>query len=925
MKAGYIALMIVLLSATMGWSQTNIKGQIKDQEGHGVVAANVSIYSIPDSSFVTGTMTDTSGNFSIELEEEGKMMLKTTYIGLLPYVKNFTAEDGKTLEVGVIELQEDEEVLETVEVKDRITRVEMNGDTTEFNVNALKLNQSAVLEDVIKQLPGVTFQNGQLMANGQPVTRITIDGQDFFGNDVVIALKNLPAEMIDKIQIFAQNDDKNNTNVIQEQGLNLVTKDGMKKGIFGRLSAGAGTQNRFLGDGMLNFFKPKTRLTVFFMSNNINQQNFDFDEVTQNTEQGYESFYNLYAGNDDGIATTSALGLNFNHKFKKGVQLGLSYLINYRDLYNTENSREQYFNTTSDVQEYNQESDYRKYALQQIISSSIRWDRDSTIEFRFQPKFSIFNQSDNTSLTGINSLDGVTRLNQIMTALHTENSGWKSENEFRFNYKFRKNMERRIRASGEVNYENNTSLYQLNSENYYYQNDSTDLIRQNSDAINKGWSADAQINYTEPFGDLFSMGVGFNFDYENGTSNWETFEYNPMTNKYDLVDTSLTNNFKRNEAKYAPQLSFHFNNKSINAWAGVRTEFSQIFLEQDFPTISEVSRDFFNVLPYAGIRFQAGRAFTLSLWYHTRTDLPSTSQLQPLVNNVNPLFISTGNPNLNRTYRHSVGLYLRGYHQKTSQSYSAHISYNYEMDYLGKSRYLITADTIINGVNVGEGVQFSLPQNFESAQRLNYFFNYTIPISKAGFSVNFTTNGAYNLYPGLVNGLESETRSFNTYNRLALNSTFSQEIQIELAGGMSYNLTINNLQSRNNEYFNYFASLGAEYESKFGLHIQSEVEFNSRQGLGSEFDRNVFLWTAELGYRFFKKNTLEVSIGAYDILNQNVGIYRNVDEVKIRDVEDTVLKQFFYLKLTWNLRFFKGGATEEDAKGGGGGRYWRHH
>lgn len=925
MKAGYIALMIVLLSTTMGWSQTNIKGQIKDQEGNGVVAANVSIYSMPDSSFVTGTMTDTSGNFSIELEEEGKMMLKTTYIGLLPYVKNFTTEDGKTLEMGVIELQEDEEVLETVEVKDRITRVEMNGDTTEFNVNALKLNQSAVLEDVIKQLPGVTFQNGQLMANGQPVTRITIDGQDFFGNDVVIALKNLPAEMIDKIQIFAQNDDKNNTNVIQEQGLNLVTKEGMKKGIFGRLSAGAGTQNRFLGDGMLNFFKPKTRLTVFFMSNNINQQNFDFDEVTQNTEQGYESFYNLYAGNDDGIATTSALGLNFNHKFKKGVQLGLSYLINYRDLYNTEKAREQYFNSTSDVQEYNQESDYRKYALQQIISSSVRWDRDSTIEFRFQPKFSIFNQSDNTSLIGMNSLDGVTRLNQIMTALHTENSGWKSENEFRLNYKFRKNMERRIRASGEVNYENNTSLYQLNSENYYYQNDSTDLIRQNSDAINKGWSSDAQINYTEPFGDLFSMGVGFNFDYENGTSNWETFEYNPLTNKYDLVDTSLTNNFKRNEAKYAPQLSFHLNNESINAWAGVRTEFSQIFLEQDFPTISEVSRDFFNVLPYAGIRFQAGRAFTLSLWYHTRTDLPSTSQLQPLVNNVNPLFISTGNPNLNRTYRHSVGLYLRGYHQKTSQSYSAHISYNYEMDYLGKSRYLITADTIINGVNVGEGVQFSLPQNFESAQRLNYFFNYTIPISKAGFSVNFTTNGAYNLYPGLVNGLESETKSFNTYNRLALNSTFSQEIQIELAGGMSYNLTMNNLQSRKNEYFNYFASLGAEYESKFGLHIQSEVEFNSRQGLGSEFDRNVFLWTAELGYRFFKKNTLEVSIGAYDILNQNVGIYRNVDEVKIQDVEDTVLKQFFYLKLTWNLRFFKGGATEKDAKGGGGGRYWRHH
>ena len=416
----YFILLIVVLSAQSVIAQSEVRGQIVDQKGQGVVAANVSVYTLPDTTFLTGTMTDTSGRFTLEVDQKDVLLLKTTYIGLLPFAKKINPNEKETIDLGTITLEEDEEVLETLEVKDRITRVEMNGDTTEFNVNSLQLNQSAVLEDVINQLPGVTFQNGQLMANGQPVTRITIDGQDFFGNDVVIALKNLPAEMIDKIQIFAQDDDKNNTSVTQEQGLNLITKEGMKKGIFGRIDAGAGTQYRYQGDGMLNFFNKKSRLTLFFMSNNINKQNFDFNEVTQNTDQGYESFYNLYAGDDDGIATTSALGANFNHLFKKGLQAGISYLINYKDLYNTENAREQYFNTSSTgIQEYNQENNYRKYGLQQIISGNFEWKRDSTLDLRFTPRFSIFNQSDNTDLLGVNSADGVTKLNQIATLLHT--------------------------------------------------------------------------------------------------------------------------------------------------------------------------------------------------------------------------------------------------------------------------------------------------------------------------------------------------------------------------------------------------------------------------------------------------------------------------------------------------------------------------
>lgn len=896
----------LLLAANILSAQTEIKGTVLETKGEPLVGVNISFYQLPDTTFIDGTISNIDGFFSLDLSATDSVQMLLTYVGYDFKIQKLDLNKKQSLDLGQIKMTENSEQLDEVEVTDRITRVEMNGDTVEFNAAAYKLNKSDLLEDLVKQLPGVTYQNGELKANGKVVKRIIIDGQDFFGDDIIIALKNLPAEMIAKVQLFSSEEEDVSSGSSQEQQINLVTKEGMNKGFFGRIEGGVGTNDRYQLDGMLNFFKPSTRLSLFFISNNINQQNFNYSEVTSTTEQGYKSFYELYSGDDNGLATTSAIGLNFNQKLKGKTQLGFSYLLNKKAIINEKNSFQQYFINDTTIQTYDESSNFNKTNFQQIFTVNFEWKKDSTQEIRFRPQFTLQNQDQSNTIDAVNTINENNLINQLVSSLGTQNQNYQTKGQFRYKWRSREKKKRRLRARLNYEYQQNVTEYELNAENYFNATDTTENIDQLSLAQSSGLNLNSRLNYTEPIADWLSMTVGLKTSYRDDVSDWDTDRLNPSTNLYEIPDPTLTNNFTRNEARITPRVSFSYGNDSVGGWVGFQPEWAQLFLDQSNASNASIQKTFLNPLPFAGFRISKGRKFSWNTWYWTYTQLPATNQLQPIVNNVNPLFLTVGNPNLDRSYSHSVGTNVRFYSEKTSQSVSLYVNFRKTLNYIGQEKFWAAEDININGVSVNRGAQYTEYRNLEPSSSLRYFFNYNIPIMAIGSQISLRSDGNYNSYPGLLNGVLNTTETFTPNIWLSFASNFSKDFKLSLYVGNRWNYSSNTIQNEEGLLTqNRFAGLDIEWLAQFGLISEVNINYTSFTGMSENFNRQSWLISGEIGYQFFENQPLGITVGVYDLLYQNIGISRNVTEMQINDVSNTVLTQFYYLKLSWQLRFFK--------------------
>lgn len=929
----------LLLAFSFSYSQTfKITGEVRDDDGQlPLPGATVKLTSLRDSTVWKGAATDERGQFEFSDVSRGGYRLQVNYIGYAAHEEMVLvrAEDKS---LPAIRLSKSAKELGDVNVVEQTTRVVQKEDTSEYNARAYKTNPDATTEDMITKMPGITVEKGTVKAQGEEVKKVTVDGKDFFGDDASVALRNLPSEVVDRIQVFDRmNDFAQLTGFddgTSQKAMNIITRQGRNNGVFGRVYAGYGYLNdhRYSAGANLSYFKGDRRLTFIGMSNNVNQQNFSMQDIigVMGGGGGGPRFGGMMmggrrpggggrggfgggmsefmVGQQGGISTTHSAGINYTDMWGKNVKVNGSYFFNYTDNINQTDLTRTYFNQTegdSLTTTYFESNNVRSKNMNHRVNLRIEYTIDSMNKIIFTPRASFQQNRQRNLINGRNTIGGAELLGQTESNYFASNTGYNLSGDLIYQHKF-KTPKRTLSLSitPSVNNKNgNTELYSINQ----YFTDSA-LLDQNANTASENYTLSGNVSYTEPAGKQGILQFSYNPSYTWNKSEKETFNYDSTTADYTRQDTLLSNTFDNTYMTQRGGVTYRFANKKISIMAGINAQYAWLNGEQYYPIAFATQRTFFNMLPTAMFNYKFSDKANMRIYYRTSTNPPSVSQLQNVIDNSNPLLLSTGNPDLKQNFSHFGVVRFSWADSKKGRSFFAFFSPSFTHNYIGNATLIATADTLLNGdVLLRRGSQLTLPVNFsQGSLNLNSFFTYGMPIHPIKCNLNLNAGFGYNRNPSLINQALNFSNTYMVNGGFVLGSNISEKIDFTISYMGTYNIVKNTLQQNSdNNYFNHSASARFNWLFWKGFLFNTGVQNTLYAGVSQGFNQNIFLWDASLGYKFLKDKSLEVKVTGFDLLNQNTGISRSVNETYLEDTRTQVLKRYWLLTVTYTLRYFK--------------------
>ncbi|RYE24301.1 MAG: TonB-dependent receptor [Sphingobacteriales bacterium] len=937
----YTLLVITLLITQYTFAQTyTISGRIIEKsDTSGLIGVGIIATSLTDTSQKSGTATDDAGNFTLTNLKPGNYTISTSYIGYnqLSRTTNVTGD----INLGNIVLEASPTTLNNVTVQGTQTRVQQLGDTTQFNASAYKTNPDANVEDLVTKMPGVTSENGALKVNGEDVKRVMVDGKMFFGDDASTAVKNLPAEVVDKVQVFDRMSDQSQfTGFDDGQGektINIVTKPGKNNGQFGKVYAGYGTDDRYIAGGNINFFNGARRISVIGLSNNINQQNFSTDDLLgvtgSNSGQnrgggmpggggaggggnrggggrgygGGGSAGNFLVGQQGGITKTNAIGLNYSDDWGKKIKATGSYFFNQTDNENNTTLSRRYSSGGDSAITYKETSQSIAKNINHRANLRLEYNIDSSNSIIYSPSVSIQNNEANKILTAQNLIgNGTTLLSSTNSRSASNNFGYNFNNSLLYRHKFKK-QGRTISlnlAGGINNRDGNSSLYSFND----YE-DSDSLVDQRSNNYTHGYNMSGNITYTEPLSKLSQLMVNYNPSFTSGNTDRETFNIDSNSSAYTGLDTLLSNKYKNTYTTHNGGLSYNLIDKAkkMNLMLSVNGQYATLEGDQEFPRAFQLEKNFTSILPRAMFNYRFSKTENIRIFYRTSNNAPSISQLQDVIDNSNPLLLKTGNPDLKQDYQNTFMVRYGNTNTKTSRSFFAFAFANFTNNYIGNATIIPGQDTTVeNGVLINRGGQLTKPVNLDGYVNARTFLTYGLPINPIKSNLNLNAGFSYGHTPAMINNIVNYSNTYNVNGGFTLGSNISPNVDFAVSYSGNYNIARNTVQTElDNKYYSQITSLKFNWIFLKGFVFNTNINHNLYTGLTSDFSQSFLLWNASFGYKFLKNRALEAKVVAYDILNQNSSISQTSTDTYIEDSQTDVLKRYFMLQLTYTLRSFK--------------------
>lgn len=911
------------------FAQHTISGKFIDQSDQSpIIGVSVILKNALDSNSWKGTVTDIDGAFQFKNIPNGSYNLKATYIGYETVEQKVTIID-KNLNIGTAEMNQSATLLKSVTIETNQIRAEQIGDTTQYNADAFKTNPDASAENLITKMPGITVENGVVQAHGEQVKKVLVDGKEFFGDDATIALKNLPAEIIDKIQVFDKLSDQaqftgfNDGNT--EKTINIITKPGMNTGQFGRLYAGYGTDNTYQAGGNINFFNGDQRISIIGLSNNINQQNFSNEDIlgalgsSAGSDRGRGGSRGggggpsvdptaFLVGQQGGINTTNSLGVNYSDKWGKKINTTGSYFLNNSTNNNNSFLNRQYFLSDSINQFYTENNKATSTNTNHRVSMRILYEIDSSNSIILTPRLSFQNNNTSNSLSGTNTLSEDILLNSTLNNSSYENKGYNFSNNALYRHKFQKDG-RTMSLNVRTDYNNKSGSSNLYALNNYYDGsiDSSELLDQQTNTAAKGYTLSPDLEYTEPVGKKSSLQLSYNPSFTKNASDKITSSIDSISGEYSLPDLALSSNFLNNVTSQKGGINYRFRGENFYLRLGGDYQNTQLSSEQTFPGNAIIQKTFNNLLTSGYFRYEISSEKQFRTYYRNSTNTPNISQLQSVIDNSNPLLLSTGNPDLKQENRYVFG--IRYNHTNTSKAKAFFFFFNseYKSDYIGKSTMIATTDTLLaDGVTLYKGAQLSNPVNLDGYWNIKSFFTYGLPVKALKSNLNLNAGITYSTVPGLINNVVNLSNTYNFNSGFILGSNISKDVDFTLSYSGNYNTVQNSIQIKSNgNYFFHSASAKLNWLPLEKIILNTEVYNTLYSGLGSGFNQNIFLWNAAIGYKFLKNNAAQIRLSVFDILKQNNSISRTITETYIEDNQTQVLTQYYMLTLYYNVKNFK--------------------
>ncbi|MCM4159548.1 TonB-dependent receptor [Antarcticibacterium flavum] len=891
-----------------------ISGRITDTETNlALEAATVYAENSADSTLVSYTISEKDGDFILTGNTTApNLNLFISFTGFQLHRQSINLSEKMVHSLGTIRLQEADNTLDEVQLVGSRAPITIKRDTLEFNAGSFATRPDANLEELMKKLPGVEVDiQGNITVNGKPVSRILVDGKEFFGNDPKIATRNLPKEIIDKIQVT---DTKTRAEEFtgkagnpDDKTINITLQKDKNKGYFARATVGGGTNDRYEMSGIGNYFKDKFRVSVLASSNNINSSGFSFDEVFDMMGRNARSFsFNsggggsfgingMNFGGGAGITKAETAGLNLVNEWGKTAELNADYFFGRND---TE--------TMTVVERENLLPDsrffYNSTSSSNLVNDSHRanarfeYKPDTLTRISFAPRFSSNTGYSNRSNSAASSNENRELVNSTETI----------DDEYLNSQSFSNRLDviRRYGSRGAYSQLNFTNSHQRQENDNYFFSESRFFAGEETVEIQDQFIDEDQkeneysIGATQRFvmAEKLFLDASYNFSSTNSNNTRYVYDLDQETNSYSIFNDLLSSDFESKSFKNIPNVGVNYEGQKWRVGSEIgllNTTLENTNFLQDVP----FDNTYNNLFLRANVRYEIARSKSVYLNYNSDAGIPSIRQLQPVVNRTNPLNIFVGNPDLRPTFTQTIRGGYRNYDFSKRSGFFSYASVTF------------TDNSIVPVTTTGADlVRTTTYANVDGAINSNAGASYSKQNKKDGreFSYRLGLNGNYDRNIGFTNGVQFRADRYTV--RPSINLTYGIEDYFSINPG--YQLAFTETQydiiaNRNENFTNHTVSLEATTFWPKNFVFGNDISYTYFGNVSPGFDNTAFLWNISLGYKFLNDDaTLKIKV--YDMLNENVSTQRIVGDDFIQDTQNLILRRYAMLSFTYKLSKFGG-------------------
>lgn len=936
---GIALLLLATLSAFAQTKRVTVSGRVVEDTGEPAVQATVQLLSLPDSTFTTGIASNEKGYFSLPRVKTGKYVLKVSYIGfknkLIPLQLTASAPNKN---VGTVKLETDAIMLAEAVVVAEAPQVQIVEDTVAFNSSAYRTPEGAMLEELVKKLPGAEVDDdGNVKINGKEISKIMVDGKEFFGGDVQTGLKNLPVDMIEKLKTYDKKSDLARITGIddgeEETVLDLTVKKGMNQGWFGNVDVAGGTEKRYMGRAMVNYFYDKTQVSLIAGANNVNDQGFSAGGGGPRWRR------------NNGLTAKKMIGINFATQTDK-IELGGSARYNYSDGdIASVGSTEKFLTSGNSYSNSNTLSRNRNKRFS--ADFRMEWRPDTMTNIIFRPDFSygktdnlsssesgtfnddpynlVENPNDYLNLDNLAQNDPLreVRVNAINSGTLNDNKDISANATLQVNRKLN-SKGRNITFRGRFSYgDSESNQFTESMTNYfllqnYLGGDSVLIRNQYINTPTKNYNYRLQLTYSEPIARATFLQFSYQFQYKYSESDKSTFDLQPFSDWG--LGAALPDGYEENEidslGKYAEyryynhdaSVALRFIREKYQLSAGMSFQPQHTILSYKRGTyMKDTTRNVFNFAPNIDFRYRFSKVSQLRFTYRGRSSQPSMENLLPIVDNSNPQNIRIGNPGLKPAFTHTMRFFYNTYDADKQRGIIAHANFSATQNSISNSRIY----------NEATGGWTTTLKNINGNWNAFGMFGFNTALKNKKFTINTFSNASYVNNVAYLTDSQTRVENKNTTTNLTLNErlngTYRNDwFEFGLNGTLSYSIEKDKLTPDNNQQ-PYTFSYGATttVSMPWSMSLSTNIANQSRRGYrDASMNRNELIWNAQLSQTFLK-GAATISFEMYDILRQQSNITRSLTADGRSVYEYNGVNSYCMLHFIYRLNIFGGKAARD--------------
>ena len=926
MRVSLLCFFFAMLSVT-SVAQLRVKGVVKNEDGRGLSGASLFLY-YPGSKDTLRVVTNEKGAFTFSSVKKERVEILTSFVG---YKKLLSSYDYREAEgeqnIWDIVLTPGDNLLETVTVE--AAKIQIKEDTVSYRIDSTMYRKNDNVEEVLKKLPGIEVdRTGKVTAQGKEVTKVKVNGKDFFGGDVQTATRELNADMVDRIQVIDDYGDQAAFTGVRDgeanKTLNIQLKKDKNKGVFGNVNAGIGTEDRYQAGLSMNLFNNDRQVSVIGNMNNVNASTFNFSNMgtmggmmmgmasSMGIGRGGAGLGSAFGnfGASNGLNDTKSLGLNFRDQWGTKITAYGSYSFSNRQSTTLQNISQQNILNSSNIN-LQDNADYATNNNHRF-SFNIEYKIDSFNYIKFTPNIN-YGETDGrnysdflfTDTTGNPLSDGFR--NTFSTSTSPNING-----NLLFNHRFKKRGRTlSLNLSGGNSYTDSENDY-YNATTYYNGGTVNEELQQYVVQDNDNRNAALRASYIEPLGKTKSLELNYSYSNQVTGNDRATYSVDPGTGDKFYVDT-LSNIFENEYITNRIGVNFRNNQKKFNYSIGMAVQPATISTNSETGNYS-YKQNIVNYYPVVRYQYNFSKSRSFSINYNGSTRQPSFTQLQPVADNTNPQYVTIGNPDLRPEFTNSLNLRYNNFDFITGNVFFGSINASF------------TNDKIVSNVrNLGAGKQETRYENADGTYAINGFYNISRPIKNRKYVFNLGGNVGYNRNVSYVFNEMNKGKNFIAGQRFSMDYKLKKWLESNVAVNYSVNVSRYSLQERFNSTTQAWTiSHNSRIFLPKGIVFTYDMDKTINDGFGTGVNTNPFIINAAVEKQFFKSKRLSLKLSAMDMLNENTSINRSVSAIAITDTRTNRLGRYFMLGGTFRFNKFTGKAPAQQQRvimGGPGGMH----